>query len=105
MCPDRAFDTDRGGPDDDGAGQGQGAGRDVPRRARDRRPADPQADDLRLRADRICALILSSDYPDVDLDVAIAALRRWVREHLPEHEELFEMVYASRFRRLREQWR
>ena len=63
------------------------------------------ARELRRRADRISSLILTSDYPDVDLDLAIGGLRAWVREHLPERLELFEMVYASRFRRLREQFR
>ena len=67
--------------------------------------ADRRAIALRRKADRICSLIVASDYPDLDIDVEIAGLRRWVREHLPEREELFEMVYASRFRRLREQWR
>jgi len=60
---------------------------------------------LQRKADRLCSLIVASDYPDVDIDVEIAALRRWCRSHLPERIELFELVYASRFRRLREQFR
>ena len=65
---------------------------------------DP-AVELRRRADRIASLIVASDYPDIDIDIEIAGLRRWCAEHLPDRLDLFEMVYGSRFRRLREQFR
>jgi len=67
-------------------------------------PPDP-ADELQRKADRICSLIVASDYPDVDIDVEISRLREWCAENLPERTELFEVVYANRFRRLREQFR
>ena len=67
-------------------------------------PLDP-AWELQRRADRICSLILTSDYPDIDVDIEIGNLRRWCAEHLPDRAELFEMIYAARFRRLREQFR
>ena len=67
--------------------------------------ADHLATTLQRRADRLCSLIVASDYPDVDIDVEIAALRRWCRETMPDRLELFELVYAGRFRRLREQFR
>jgi hypothetical protein len=66
--------------------------------------ADP-ARILRRKADRLAFLIVASDYPDVDIDVEIAALRRWVDRWLPDRRELFELIYVSRFRRLREQFR
>jgi hypothetical protein len=65
---------------------------------------DP-ARDLQRKADRICSLIVGSDYPDVDIDIEIEALRRWCAAEIPRRLELFELVYASRFRRLREQFR
>lgn len=65
---------------------------------------DP-AKDLKYRADRICALIVASDYPDVDIDIEISGLRRWCEKHFPDRGDLFEMVYVSRFQRLREQFR
>jgi hypothetical protein len=68
-------------------------------------PADTTAAELQRRADRLCALIVASDYPDVDIDVEIAGLRRWCERRMPDRLDLFELVYASRFRRLREQWR
>ncbi len=63
------------------------------------------ADELQRRADRIAFLIVASDYPDVDIEIEIRKLRRWCQEHLPERAELFELVYISRFRRLRQQFR
>jgi hypothetical protein len=67
--------------------------------------AERAARTLQRKADRLCSLIVASDYPDVDIDVEIAALRRWCRRWLPDRTELFELVYVSRFERLREQFR
>ncbi len=67
--------------------------------------AEDPALTLRRKADRLAFLIVASDYPDVDIDVEIAALRRWVDRWLPDRRDLFELVYVSRFRRLREQFR
>ena len=69
----------------------------------DRAP-DP-AEDLKRRADRICSLILAGDCPDVDIEIEIRKLRQWCEGRIPGRKDLFEMVYASRFRRLREQFR
>jgi hypothetical protein len=68
-------------------------------------PSDPVADELKRRANRISVLIVSSDYPDIDVEIEIQSLRRWCREHLPDRVELFDMVYVARFRRLMEQFR
>ncbi len=72
---------------------------DEPRRAR----ADPLADELRRRADRVTSLILYSGLPRVDIGIEKGRLREWVEEHVPEGLSLFEMVYESRWRRLEEQ--
>jgi hypothetical protein len=71
-----------------------------------RKPAerDP-ADDLKRQADRICFLIVASDYPDVDIDIEIGNLRKWCGKHFPERRDLFEIIYVNRFQRLREQFR
>lgn len=61
--------------------------------------------ELRWRADRIASLIVASDHPDVDIDIEIDNLRRWCASRLPDRLELFDMIYQSRFRRLREQFR
>ncbi|MBU2502235.1 hypothetical protein KJ682_12965 [bacterium] len=69
------------------------------------RPRDPIAEELQRRADRICALIVGSDYPDVDIEIEIRGLRRWCAERLPDRAGLFELVYGGRFDRLRQQFR
>ena len=68
-------------------------------------PASDVAEELKRKADRISSLIVASDYPDIDIDIEIANLRRWCQEQLPDRLDLFEIVYVSRFRRLREQFR
>jgi hypothetical protein len=60
---------------------------------------------LKRKADEICRLIRLTDYPAVDVRIAVAGLREWCAERLPAKEELFELVYASRFQRLWEQFR
>ncbi len=59
---------------------------------------------LGREADRIVNLILHTDLPPVDVQIQIEAFRRKCLERYPDGEELFEMVYASRFRRIWEQW-
>ena len=78
----------------------------IPRRAARPResPEDRAAiEDLARRADRITSLILHSDLPAVDIAIEVAALREHVRERFPGREELFRMVYESRWERFREQ--
>ena len=60
---------------------------------------------LRLAAERICTLILTADYPDIDIQIEKANLKRHVRAVFPDKVEVYEMIYESRFRRLWEQWR
>ncbi len=68
-------------------------------------PDSDMAEELKRKADRISSLIVASDYPDIDIDIEIANLRRWCQAQLPDRLDLFEIVYLSRFRRLREQFR
>jgi hypothetical protein len=60
---------------------------------------------LQRRADRICSLIVASDYPRIDITIAIGQLREFAQEHFPHRMALFERVYESRFRRLWTQFR
>ena len=59
--------------------------------------------DLRRRADRITSMILHSDVPSVDIEIARNELREYVRQSFPDRVDLFEMVYEARWRRLAEQ--
>ncbi len=61
--------------------------------------------ELKRAAERICALILIDDYPEIDIEIEKANLKRRVREMFPDKVRLYEMIYESRFRRLWEQWR
>jgi len=67
----------------------------------DRRAA---MDALAREADRIVTLILHSDLPRVDVDIQIANFREACLRQFPDGEALFDMIYASRFERIWEQW-
>jgi hypothetical protein len=73
-------------------------------------PARDPADERRCReirnaADRVCALILYSDLPSIDIRLAAGDVRRLCDRHFPERNGLYEILYAARFRRLWAQWR
>ncbi len=63
------------------------------------------AERLRRHSDRICSLILYSDLPWIDVELEINAMRNVVEDEAPEQADLFERLYAARFRRIRDQWR
>jgi len=71
----------------------------------ERRPDREMARELRRLADRVCSLILSTDYPEVDIEIEKEALRERCRELFPDRMDLYEMIYESRFRRLWQQFR
>lgn len=56
-------------------------------------------------ADRVCVLILSSDLPAIDIEIEKNKVRERCLELFPDREELYEMVYESRFQRLWDQFR
>jgi hypothetical protein len=56
-------------------------------------------------ADRVSVLVLREDYPEIDVVIAVENLRQTAAEMFPGRQELFEMIYASRFRRLWTQFR
>ena len=60
---------------------------------------------LQRLVDRISRMIVSSDYPDVDIDLEIERVRDKCRELFPGKDELFRLIYDSRFKRLRDQFR
>lgn len=68
-------------------------------------PGREKMAELARRADRVSTLILRKDYPDIDVVIAIENLREEAAWMFPGSEELFEMLYVSRFRRLWRQWR
>ncbi len=60
---------------------------------------------MQREADRICSLIVASDYPAIGVVIEVGKLREFAEQHFPGREVLFEMVYGSRFRRLWRQFR
>ena len=65
----------------------------------------PAYRELQRRADEVASLIVASDWPAVDVAIRIRRLREFVEERMPDRTGLFEMVYASRFKRLWDQFR
>jgi hypothetical protein len=61
--------------------------------------------ELQRMADRVCVLILSSDLPAIDIEIEMSKVRERCLELYPDREQLFEMVYESRFQRLWDQFR
>ena len=68
-------------------------------------PIDRRADEIRRKAERIAVLIVSSDYPLVDIAIERSNLRDEAEELFPERIEIYDRIYESRFDRLIEQWR
>ena len=61
--------------------------------------------EIQRMADRVCVLILSSDLPAIDIEIEKNKVRERCLELYPDREDLYEMVYESRFQRLWEQFR
>lgn len=60
---------------------------------------------LKRLADHVASMIVTSSYSDLDCALAERELRMECLRLLPGKMELFDRVYAARFRRLREQFR
>jgi hypothetical protein len=61
--------------------------------------------EMQRQADRICVLILSSDLPAIDIEIEKNKVRERCMELYPDKEQLYDMIYESRFQRLWEQFR
>ena len=61
--------------------------------------------ELQRMADRVCTLILSSDLPAIDIEIEKSKVRERCFGLYPDREQLYEMIYESRFQRLWGQFR
>ena len=61
--------------------------------------------DMQRRADAVGSLIVATDYPAVDVAIEARKVREFAVASFPGQAKLFDMIYASRFRRLWQQWR
>ena len=62
-------------------------------------------EEMRVAADHVSFLIVSTDYPVVDIEAEKRKARHRCEELFPDRVYLFDMIYGSRFRRLWEQFR
>ena len=60
---------------------------------------------LQRLADRVASMIVTSTYSDLECALAEREIRMECLRLLPDRMELFDRIYTSRFRRLREQFR
>ncbi len=72
---------------------------------KDREHDEERAAEFRREADRIVSLILYSDMPRIDIEIAIRTFRDRILASFPEKETLFDTLYLGRFRRLWNQFR
>jgi hypothetical protein len=70
----------------------------------ERERTDP-ASELQRLAQRVASMIVTSSYTDLECALAERELRMECLRLLPERMELFDLVYVSRFERLRQQFR
>jgi hypothetical protein len=60
--------------------------------------------EMARESERIVNLILHSSMPRVDIEIQIESFREECLRRYPGSDDLFEMIYASRFRRIWEQF-
>ena len=64
-----------------------------------------KAEELKRMVERVCALIVSTDIPEVDIEIEKEKVRERPSRLFPDRMNLYEMIYESRFKRLWEQFR
>lgn len=70
-----------------------------------RRKEDAKVAEIRTRADKIVSLIISTDYPLIDIEIEKQKFKERIQELFPDKTYLYTLIYESRFRRLEEQFR
>ena len=70
---------------------------------------DEEEDDpavvLQRKADRVASMIVTSSFTDLECALAERELRMECLRLCPKRMELYDLVYTSRFQRLRDQFR
>ncbi len=70
-----------------------------------RKIEDRKIAEIRRMADRISSLIVSSDYPMIDIEIEKQKLQELISELFPDKTGLYDLIYEPRFKRLNEQFR
>jgi hypothetical protein len=68
-------------------------------------PEDPAYRSFQQHVDRLCFLIVATACSDREIDIERLHLRTQATQLFPEKIHLYDWIYESRFRRLREQFR
>jgi hypothetical protein len=66
---------------------------------------DRRVREISAMADRIASLIVGGGYPMIDIEIEKQKLRERILELFPDKIDLYELIYESRFRRLKDQFR
>lgn len=66
---------------------------------------DKKIMEIKRFADKISFLIVSTDYPKIDIEIEKEKLREKISELFPDKAYLYELIYEPRFKRLEEQFR
>lgn len=61
--------------------------------------------EIKISADKIAFLIVSTDYPKIDIEIEKEKFRERINELFPDKAHLYELIYEPRFRRLENQFR
>ncbi len=70
-----------------------------------RRNEEEKIREIKSLADKISFLIISTDYPEIDIEIEKEKFRERINELFPDKIYLYELIYEPRFRRLKEQFR
>lgn len=66
---------------------------------------EKRIEEIKGLADKIAFLIVSTDYPRIDIEIEKENFRERINELFPDKAYLYELIYEPRFRRLEEQFR
>jgi hypothetical protein len=71
----------------------------------DRSEEEKNIKKIKSWADKISFLIISTDYPKIDIEIEKDRLREKINKLFPEKAHLYDLIYEPRFKRLEEQFR
>ncbi len=61
--------------------------------------------EIKRLADKIAFLIVSTDYPKIDIEIEKEKFKDKLTKFFPDKSHLYELIYEPRFQRLEEQFR
>lgn len=65
---------------------------------------DEKIQEIKRFAEKIAFLIVSTDYPKIDIEIEKEKFRDRLTELFPDKAYLYELIYEPRFQRLKEQF-